>query len=60
VAGLRPDLGLDDSNALQADLLQRLFYFVELEGLDDGFDLLHARLRLPTSIKRRCCADARN
>src|SRR5262245_55249997 len=37
-------LGFNDGYALQADLLQRLFYLVELEGLDDGLDLLHARL----------------
>src|SRR3954462_14751855 len=36
-------LGLDDGDALQPDLLQRLFDLVELEGLDDGFDLLHRR-----------------
>src|SRR5690606_31547079 len=34
-------LGLGDGDALQADLLQRLLHLVELEGLDDGLDLLH-------------------
>ena len=34
-------LGLDDGDALQADLLKRLLHLVELERLDDRFDLLH-------------------
>jgi len=34
-------LGLGDRDALQADLLQRLLHLVELEGLDDGLNLLH-------------------
>ena len=46
-------LGLDHGHALQADLLQRLLHLVELERLDDGFDLLHACLHLPTSMSRR-------
>src|SRR5262245_21107581 len=39
---------LNDGDALQTDLLQRLFHLVELEGLDNGFDLFHASLHLPT------------
>jgi hypothetical protein len=34
-------LDLDDGEALHADLLKRLLHLVELEGLDDGLDLLH-------------------
>src|SRR6185437_2511839 len=34
-------LGFGDSNALQSELLKRFFHLVELERLDDGFDLLH-------------------
>jgi hypothetical protein len=34
-------LGLDHRDALQSDLLQRLLHLIELERLDDGFDLLH-------------------
>src|SRR5690606_29343602 len=33
--------GLEDRYALQADLLKSLFHFIELEGFDDCFDLLH-------------------
>ena len=35
-------LGFGDGDALQADLLQCLLHFVELEWLDDRFDLLHS------------------
>src|SRR3712207_3726445 len=42
VALLAPEaLGLDHGDALQPHLLQRLLHLVELERLDDGFDLLH-------------------
>ena len=34
-------LDLDDGDALDADLVQRVLHLVELEGLDDRFDLLH-------------------
>ena len=34
-------LGLGDGDALQPDFLQRLLHLVELERLDDGFDLFH-------------------
>src|SRR5262249_37741848 len=34
-------LGLGDGDALQADVLQRLFHLVEFEWFDDGLDLLH-------------------
>src|SRR5258708_3312763 len=34
-------LGFQDSDALEPDLVQRILHFVELEGLDDRFDLLH-------------------
>src|SRR2546429_4972886 len=34
-------LGFGDRDALQSDFLKRLFYLVELEWLDDGFNLLH-------------------
>src|SRR4051812_9446228 len=42
---------LDHGDALQPDLLQRLFDLVELERFDDGFDLLHRR------SARRCPPD---
>src|ERR1700693_1301679 len=35
-------LRFEDGNALDSRLLKRLFHFVELERLDDRFDLLHA------------------
>ena len=34
-------LDLDHGQALNADLLQRLFHLVQLERLDDGLDLFH-------------------
>jgi hypothetical protein len=34
-------LGLDHRDALHADLVERFLHFVELERLDDGFDLFH-------------------
>ena len=34
-------LGLGDRDALQADFLQRFLHLVELERLDDRFDLFH-------------------
>ena len=34
-------LGLGHGDALQADFLQRFLHLVELERLDDGFDLFH-------------------
>src|SRR5690606_6867491 len=34
-------LGFGHGDALKADFLQRLLHLVELERLDDGFDLLH-------------------
>src|SRR6266702_2071455 len=34
-------LGLRDRDALKSYFLERLFHLVELERLDDGFDLLH-------------------
>jgi len=34
-------LRLGDGDALQADFLQRLFHLIELERLNDRFDLLH-------------------
>ena len=37
-------LGFGDGDALDADFLQRLFHFIELERLDDGFDFFHAPL----------------
>src|SRR5258708_4725748 len=39
-------LHLGDGEAEHADVGERLFHFVELEGLDDGFDLLHGSLGL--------------
>src|SRR6202012_5083608 len=34
-------LGLDDRHALDAQLLQGFLHLVQLERLDDGFDLFH-------------------
>src|SRR6267378_4233958 len=34
-------LGFQDGDALEPDLVQRVLHFVELEALDDRFDLLH-------------------
>jgi hypothetical protein len=49
VALLAPEaLGLDDRDALQPHVLQGLLHLVELERLDDGFDLLHGRSRAPS------------
>jgi len=39
-------LGLGHRDALQPDLVQRVLHFIELEGLDDGFDLFHRVLIL--------------
>jgi hypothetical protein len=41
---------LDHGDALKTDLLESLFHLVELEGFDDGFDLLHGPLVI--SIRR--------
>ena len=42
MALLAPEaLGLDDGDALEPDLLQRLLHLIELERLDDGLDFLH-------------------
>ena len=47
-------LDLDHAQALNADVLQGLFYFVQLEGLDDGFDLFSwFRLLGVTPVFRR-------
>src|SRR5271169_785668 len=35
--------GLGHGDAFDADLMERLLHLVELEGLDDGFDLFHRR-----------------
>ena len=44
-------LGLDHRHALDAQLLQGLLHLVELERLDDGFDLLHlAALRVASRM----------
>jgi hypothetical protein len=34
-------LGFGDGDALKSNFLKRLFHLVELERLDDGFDLFH-------------------
>src|SRR5215207_4307777 len=34
-------LGLEHGNALEADLVEGVLHLIELEGLDDRFDLLH-------------------
>ena len=39
-------LGLGDGDALQADFLKRFLHFVELERLDDRFDLFHVNTGL--------------
>ena len=35
-------LGLDDGHALDSEVLERFLHLVQLERLDDGFDLFHA------------------
>jgi hydroxyethylthiazole kinase-like uncharacterized protein yjeF len=40
-------LHLDDGEALDADVLERFLHLIELERLDDGFDLLHV-VRAPS------------
>src|SRR5471032_2979307 len=44
-------LGLEHGDALEADLIERVLHFIQLEGLDDRFDLLHlpAILQTPPS-----------
>src|SRR5476649_401538 len=44
-------LGLEHGDAFEADLIEGVLHFIELEGLDDRFDLLHlpAILQTPTS-----------
>jgi hypothetical protein len=60
-------LNLGDRQAADADLGERFAYLVELERLDDGFDLLHEcsgngagllRRRLHQRCWRRYCAQA--
>ena len=34
-------LGFEDGDALQSDLIEGVLHLIELEGLDDRFDLLH-------------------
>jgi hypothetical protein len=34
-------LGFDDGQALQANLMQRVLYLIQLEGFYDGLDLFH-------------------
>src|SRR5260370_1637821 len=46
-------LGFQHRDALQPDLVQRVFDLVELEGLDDRFDLLHSLGPTPPRLPRR-------
>ena len=41
-------LGFGHGDALQPHLLQSFLHFVELEGFDDGLDLLHRVFCLPS------------
>ena len=45
-------LGLGDGDALQADLLEGLLHLVELERLDDRFDLFHVNFGLRWKLDR--------
>src|SRR5665213_114200 len=45
-------LGLGHGDALDPHLVQGVLHFVELEGLDDGFDLLHRSLYPLTRVRR--------
>src|SRR5262245_38608515 len=45
-------LGLGHRDALEAHLVQRVLHFIELERLDDGFDLFHRALTLLRRIRR--------
>ncbi len=49
-------LGLGHRDALEADLLQSLLNFIELEWLDDRFDLFHAVAAPPMDAKCRLAA----
>ena len=49
-------LRLGDGDTLQADFLQRLLHLIELEGLDDRFDLFHEKMSLRFSRLRAVCA----
>ena len=42
-------LGLEHGDALEADLVQGVLHLVELEGLDDRFDLLHLAGHTPNA-----------
>src|SRR5262245_62039837 len=46
-------LGLQNGNALETDMIERVLHLVELEGLDDRFDLLHS-WKIPAR-RPRCC-----
>ncbi|MNL36320.1 hypothetical protein D3C87_1583950 [compost metagenome] len=43
-------LGFRDGDALQADFLKGFLHFVELEGLNDRFDLFHEKMSLRFSL----------
>ncbi|MNW68010.1 hypothetical protein D3C74_466970 [compost metagenome] len=38
-------LGLKHGHALDSDILESVFHFIQLERLDDGFNLLHGESR---------------
>ncbi len=44
-------LGFRHGDTLQADFLKGFLHFVELEGLDDRFDLFHEKISLRFLIK---------
>jgi hypothetical protein len=42
-------LGLEHGNALETDLVEGVLHLIELEGLDDRFDLLHLAWATPNA-----------
>src|ERR671913_2259956 len=40
-------LGLEHGNTLETDLIEGVLHLIELEGLDDRFDLLHLAWATP-------------
>ncbi|MNL78783.1 hypothetical protein D3C87_2052540 [compost metagenome] len=51
---------LENGDALKPDLLKRLLHLIELEGLDDRFDLLHAPTGLLCASRSRLTPDCRS
>jgi hypothetical protein len=48
--------GLGDGDALESDLLERFLHLIQLERLDDRFDLFHCFAAPPMDAKKRLAA----